>query len=260
MGQTLPGAGRRCFFRIAHSRRCRRPGPHQDETARDRRGAGGRATVLRGGHPLQFLEPGAERAHAFETDAEADLGDGEVGDAQEVLGPLDPATGEIGARRLPVGPGEGAREVELGEPGRRRHRVQRQRLREVSVGQVAGPPQGLENLRVRHPGQTSASEAATAATRSGGGSARTSAWDGSTITGPSKPISPSAARKPRVSMYRADLDLVLSKPDGSPYDPDETTRRFEGRAASCPAVLRIRFHDMRYTHASSLLEAGETIK
>ncbi|MBO0832511.1 MAG: site-specific integrase [Actinobacteria bacterium] len=60
--------------------------------------------------------------------------------------------------------------------------------------------------------------------------------------------------------YRADLDLVFCKPDGAPYDPDETTRRFEARAAACPGVLRIRFHDMRHTHATLLLEGGETIK
>jgi integrase len=60
--------------------------------------------------------------------------------------------------------------------------------------------------------------------------------------------------------YRADLDLVFCKPDGSPYDPDETTRRFEARAEACPVVLRIRFHDLRHTHATLLLERGETIK
>jgi integrase len=36
--------------------------------------------------------------------------------------------------------------------------------------------------------------------------------------------------------YRTDLDLVFCKPDGRPYDPDETTRRFERRAAACPGV------------------------
>jgi integrase len=60
--------------------------------------------------------------------------------------------------------------------------------------------------------------------------------------------------------YRTDLDLVFCKSDGSPYDPDETTRRFEARAEACPAVLRIRFHDMRHTHSTLLLEGGETIK
>lgn len=53
---------------------------------------------------------------------------------------------------------------------------------------------------------------------------------------------------------------MFSKPDGSPYDPDETTRRFERRSDACAAVPRIRFHDMRHTHATLLLESGETAK
>lgn len=60
--------------------------------------------------------------------------------------------------------------------------------------------------------------------------------------------------------YRRDLDLVFCKPDGNRYDPDETTRRFERRAAACPAVPRIRFHDMRHSHATLLLESGEGVK
>ena len=60
--------------------------------------------------------------------------------------------------------------------------------------------------------------------------------------------------------YRQDLDLVFCKPDGSPYDPDETTRRFEARAEACSVVPRIRFHDMRHTHATLLLESGESVR
>lgn len=64
----------------------------------------------------------------------------------------------------------------------------------------------------------------------------------------------------RGESYRRDLDLVFCKWDGSPYDPDETTRRFEARDTSCPGVLRIRFHDLRHTHATLLLESGESVK
>lgn len=67
-------------------------------------------------------------------------------------------------------------------------------------------------------------------------------------------------RRARGEKYRRDLDLVFCKWDGVPYDPDETTRRFEARAAACPGVLGIRFHDMRHTHATLLLESGESIK
>ncbi|HEX4212751.1 MAG TPA: site-specific integrase, partial [Candidatus Dormibacteraeota bacterium] len=67
-------------------------------------------------------------------------------------------------------------------------------------------------------------------------------------------------RRARGDDCASDLDLVFCKPDGRPYDPDETTRRFEARAEACAAVLRIRFHDMRHTHATLLLESGENVK
>lgn len=56
-----------------------------------------------------------------------------------------------------------------------------------------------------------------------------------------------------------DLDLVFALPDGMPYDPDVAGRRFERRAAECPRVPRIRFHDQRHTHATLLLENGESL-
>jgi integrase len=58
--------------------------------------------------------------------------------------------------------------------------------------------------------------------------------------------------------YRADLDPVFGHPDGSPYDPDVATHRFERQTELCPGVIRIRFHDMRHTHATLLLEEGAT--
>jgi integrase len=60
--------------------------------------------------------------------------------------------------------------------------------------------------------------------------------------------------------YRYDLDLVFCHPDGSPFDPDVITTRFERRAEECPGSIRIRFHDMRHTHVTLLLENGETEK
>lgn len=41
--------------------------------------------------------------------------------------------------------------------------------------------------------------------------------------------------------YRRDLDLVFCRPSGDPYDPDETTRRFERAAAACPGVPKSGF-------------------
>ena len=51
---------------------------------------------------------------------------------------------------------------------------------------------------------------------------------------------------------------MFCHPDGSPFDPDVVSRRFERRAEQCPGVIRIRFHDMRHTHATLLLEDGAT--
>lgn len=56
------------------------------------------------------------------------------------------------------------------------------------------------------------------------------------------------------------LDLVFAQSDGMPLDPDVVTARFERRAEDCPEVRRIRFHDQRHTHATLLLENGESLK
>ena len=61
------------------------------------------------------------------------------------------------------------------------------------------------------------------------------------------------------SSYRSDLDLVFPGPLGAPQDPDVVYRRFAsllrrlGRRLDIP---RIRFHDLRHTHATLLLEDG----
>lgn len=67
-------------------------------------------------------------------------------------------------------------------------------------------------------------------------------------------------RCPTHDLKGADLDLVFCHPDGSPFDPDAVRQRFERMAEKCPTVRRIRFHDMRHTHATLLLENGETEK
>jgi integrase len=53
---------------------------------------------------------------------------------------------------------------------------------------------------------------------------------------------------------------VFCHPDSSPYDPDVATHRLERHTELCPGVIRIRFHDQRHTHATLLLENGETEK
>ncbi|NTW28882.1 MAG: site-specific integrase [Coriobacteriia bacterium] len=53
-------------------------------------------------------------------------------------------------------------------------------------------------------------------------------------------------------------DLIFAEPDGSPYPPDRLTSRFAkfcGTNGFC-----VRFHDLRHTHATLLLKAGESVK
>ena len=50
-------------------------------------------------------------------------------------------------------------------------------------------------------------------------------------------------------------DLVFSQPDGTPIPPDAVTRAFQ-RLARSLNLLTIRFHDLRYTHATLLLQQG----
>jgi integrase len=49
-----------------------------------------------------------------------------------------------------------------------------------------------------------------------------------------------------------DHDLVFTREDGSPIDPDNFSKRF-GRHAAAAGVPVIRLHDLRHTHASMLL-------
>jgi integrase len=67
-------------------------------------------------------------------------------------------------------------------------------------------------------------------------------------------------RCPTCGLEPIDLDLVFPLSDGMPHDPDVITGRFERRAEECPGVQRIRFHDQRHTHATLLLETGESLK
>ena len=55
-----------------------------------------------------------------------------------------------------------------------------------------------------------------------------------------------------------DNDLVFCRPDGSPFDPDTISGQFE-RLVRRSGLPRIRFHDLRHTHATLLLEAHEDI-
>lgn len=52
-----------------------------------------------------------------------------------------------------------------------------------------------------------------------------------------------------------DNDLVCPRADGSPWPPDSLSTLFAARIRKAP-VPRVRFHDLRHTHATQLLKQG----
>jgi integrase len=56
-----------------------------------------------------------------------------------------------------------------------------------------------------------------------------------------------------------DHDLVFARPDGTPTHPEVISRTFD-RIVVRTGLSRIRFHDVRHTHASLLLKAGVPVK
>lgn len=53
--------------------------------------------------------------------------------------------------------------------------------------------------------------------------------------------------------------LVFARPDGAPIHPEYVTRTFD-RVVAKHGLPRIRFHDLRHTHATLLLKAGIPVK
>lgn len=53
--------------------------------------------------------------------------------------------------------------------------------------------------------------------------------------------------------------LVFAGPDGGPIHPEYVTRAFD-RLVAKHGMPRIRFHDLRHTHATLLLRAGVPVK
>jgi integrase len=56
-----------------------------------------------------------------------------------------------------------------------------------------------------------------------------------------------------------DRDLVFAAPDGAPWNPDSIGRAF-ARAVARTELPRIRLHDLRHSHATHLLAAGQNPK
>ena len=61
------------------------------------------------------------------------------------------------------------------------------------------------------------------------------------------------AIKAEFGIQLAESDLVFSKPDGSPLKPDTITRSFL-RIARSVGLQGVRFHDLRHTHATIMLQ------
>jgi integrase len=59
--------------------------------------------------------------------------------------------------------------------------------------------------------------------------------------------------------YRDELGFVFTEPGGAPVDPDSAAKVFQRRVASSD-LPRIRFHDLRHTHAVHLIAAGQHVK
>jgi integrase len=66
-------------------------------------------------------------------------------------------------------------------------------------------------------------------------------------------------RKQFGSDYRADLDLVIALPDGSPWPPDRFTDAYVAFARKV-GLKGIRFHDLRHSNASQLLRQGVPVR
>ncbi|MRG28787.1 tyrosine-type recombinase/integrase [Laceyella tengchongensis] len=65
-----------------------------------------------------------------------------------------------------------------------------------------------------------------------------------------------AKNKLRFGPTYQDHDLVFCNKDGSPFDPDNVSREF-CRYIKRLEIPHVRFHDLRHTHATLLLQQGE---
>lgn len=68
-----------------------------------------------------------------------------------------------------------------------------------------------------------------------------------------------AIERKEIGACHAGSDLVFCRPDGTPLHPDIFRQTFRRRVARA-GVPKIRFHDLRHTHASLLMQAGVPAK
>src|SRR6476469_8211411 len=102
----------------------------------------------------QLPEPPGEGPETGEPDHHADLGDGEVGMHEKVLGPLDPPPAEVGTRGLPEDAPKLPSEVITGEARRGGHVVEVERLGITGIHEIPSPPK-VHHLIGTHPANPS---------------------------------------------------------------------------------------------------------
>ncbi|MCP3764619.1 site-specific integrase [Domibacillus sp. A3M-37] len=68
-----------------------------------------------------------------------------------------------------------------------------------------------------------------------------------------------ATTKLKLGSAYADHDLVVCSPNGNPINPRNLLRSFYNLLEKTN-LPKIRFHDLRHTHASLMLQQGENIK
>ena len=74
------------------------------------------------------------------------------------------------------------------------------------------------------------------------------------------PILISELKKWKLSCPRTDLDLMFPNPAGAPMNYSNMVQRYFLPALTKAEIPRIRFHDLRHTYASLMIEQGENIK
>jgi integrase len=60
----------------------------------------------------------------------------------------------------------------------------------------------------------------------------------------------------RVGVRHSDDVFVIAQEDGSPLQPNSLTHEFVRLLAKAPALPRVRFHDLRHSHATHMLAGG----
>jgi len=67
-------------------------------------------------------------------------------------------------------------------------------------------------------------------------------------------------KKWKLACPSSKLDLIFPNETGKPIDHNNMVKRYFEPALNAAGLARIRFHDLRHTYASLLIEQGENIK